>query len=125
MQEIDIGALSLQAEVSTATIRFYESKGLIKSIGRKGLRRQYPKHTRQTISLIKVLKNGGLSLREISTIFTYQSKINVDRSLIDEKTDQIEKKITNLKNLLVILRHIKYCPYTEHLSCPDFIRMLD
>lgn len=89
--------LSLQAEVSTATIRFYESKGLIKSIGRKGLRRQYPKHAIQTISLIKVLKNGGLSLREISTIFIYQSKINVDRSLIDEKMDQIEKKITNLK----------------------------
>lgn len=125
MQEIDIGALSLRVGVSTATIRFYESKGLIKSIGRKGLRRQYPMQTIQTISLIKILKNGGLSLREINEIFIYDSKINVNRSLIDEKTDQIEKKISNLKSLLVILQHIKSCPYEEHLSCPDFIRMLD
>ena len=125
MQEIDIGALSLRVGVSTATIRFYESKGLIKSIGRKGLRRQYPMQTIQTISLIKILKNGGLLLREISEIFIYDSKINVNRSLFDEKTDQIEKKISNLKSLLIILQHIKSCPYEEHLSCPDFIKMLD
>ena len=57
MQEIDIGVLSLQTEVSTATIRFYESKGLIKSIGRKGLRRQYPTHTYNRNNFIdKIIK---------------------------------------------------------------------
>lgn len=125
MQEIDIGVLSLQTEVSTATIRFYESKGLIKSIGRKGLRRQYPTHTVETISLIKLLKNSGLSLKEIGEVFIENSKIKIDRNLIDEKTDQIEKKINQLKELLLILQHLKSCPYKEHLSCPDFINMLN
>jgi DNA-binding transcriptional MerR regulator len=125
MPEIDIGVLASQTDVSTATIRFYESKGLIKSIGRKGLRRQYPRHTIETISLIKLLKKSGLSLKEIGEVFIDQSKINIDRNLIDGKTEQIEKKINSLKNLLVILQHLKSCPYKDHLSCPDFIEMLN
>ena len=124
MQEIDIGALSLRVGVSTATIRFYESKGFIKPIGRKGLRRQYPMQTIQIISLIKILKNGGLSLKEISEIFINQSQININRSLIEEKSNQIEEKISNLTNLLSLLQHIKSCPYENHLACPDFIKML-
>lgn len=125
MREIDIGALSIKTQISAATIRFYESKGLIKSIGRKGLRRQYPEHTIQTIFFIKILKNGGLSLSEISKIFIGDSKIDINRSLIDEKSSQIEGKIRNLENLLTILQHIKSCPYEDHLTCPDFIKMLN
>lgn len=124
MQEIDIGMLSLQTGVSTATIRFYESKGLINSIGRKGLRRQYSEHTVETLLLIKLLKKSGLSLSEIGEVFIYHSKINIDRSLIDEKIEQIEKEIENLKKSQVLLKHLKFCPHEEHLSCPDFIKML-
>lgn len=44
--------------------------------------------------------------------------------MLDNKASDIEKKINNLKNLLVILQHLKSCPYKEHLSCPDFTKML-
>ncbi|QIO04467.1 MerR family transcriptional regulator [Acinetobacter shaoyimingii] len=125
MKEIDIGDLSLKAGLSTATIRFYESKGLIKSIGRKGLRRQYSEHTLLTLSFIQLLKKGGLSLKEIDEIFICNGKINVDRGRVDEKSADIEDKIENLKNLLSVLQHIKNCPYNEHLSCPDFLKMLN
>lgn len=125
MQEIDIGDLAMKVGVSTATIRFYESKGLIKPLGRKGLRRQYPQNTIQIIILIKLLKNSGLSLKEIKEIFILDRKIDVNRSLIDAKSNQIEEKISNLKNLLMILQHIKYCPYAEHVSCPEFLKMLN
>lgn len=125
MLEIDIGVLSKQTGLSTAAIRFYESKGLIKSIGRKGLRRQYSKQVIQTISLVKILRNGGLSLSEIEKIFLQESKIKVSRELIDNKYNEIEEKIINLKNLLVILQHVKSCPYQDHLSCPDFLEMLN
>lgn len=124
MQEIDIGELSSEVGISTAAIRFYESKGLIKSIGRKGLRRQYSRHVIQTILLIKILKNGGLSLREIEEIFLDNNKININRGLIDSKVIEIEEKVRNLKNLLQILQHVKSCPYKEHLLCPDFIKMI-
>nr|WP_174505660.1 MerR family transcriptional regulator [Acinetobacter sp. Marseille-Q1620] len=125
MQEIDIGDLSKKVGVSTATIRFYESKGFIRSIGRKGLRRQYPEHTIQIMFLIILLKNNGLSLNEIGKIFILDCKINVDRDLVDEAMGKITNKISELNRLLSILKHVKSCPYEEHLSCPDFIKMLN
>ena len=40
---MDIGEVAKKAKVAPSTLRFYEEKGLIKSIGRQGLRRQYAK----------------------------------------------------------------------------------
>lgn len=49
---MDIGEVSKKAKVTTATLRFYEEKGLIKSIGRQGLRRQYGKQVLDQLALI-------------------------------------------------------------------------
>lgn len=125
MEEIDIGVLSQKVGLSTATIRFYESKGLIKAIGRKGLRRQYSISVIQTISLIKILKNGGLSLSEIGKIFIDGNRIKIDRELVGKKLDLVDEQIRNLNNLLILFKHIKFCPSEDHLLCPNFIKMLN
>ena len=52
--EIDIGALAQRSQLSTATLRYYEEKGLIHSIGRKGLRRQYALKTLDQLRLIQM-----------------------------------------------------------------------
>lgn len=122
--EIDIGDLSDQANMSTATIRFYDAKGLIKSIGRKGLRRQYSIHTLQTLALVKILQNGGMSLNEIKELTIHDAKIKIDRATIPDRKKEIRNKIEALNNLLVILNHIEKCPYQDHLSCPDFRKLL-
>lgn len=122
--EIDIGDLSHQTQISTATIRFYESKGLIKSIGRKGLRRQYPMHTCQTLALIKILQKGGMSLNEIQAVTIQDAKIKIDREIIPNIKIEIENRIDALNYLLVILSHVEKCPYQDHLNCPDFLKLL-
>lgn len=125
MNEIDIGDLSSKVGLSTATIRFYESKGFIQPMGRKGLRRQYPLHTVQTLMLIKLLKNSGLSLKDIQKIFINNTQIHVNRDEIEQASIQIEQKISDLKKLMLMLEHIKSCPYEDHISCPSFIEMLN
>lgn len=124
MKEIDIGDLSQQSDLSTAAIRFYESKGLIKSIGRHGLRRQYPEHTIQTLALIKLLKQGGLALKDIQRIFLMNNKIQVDRENLDHQIDALRSKVESLNTLIETLEHIRHCPHPDHLSCPSFIKML-
>lgn len=124
MKEIDIGDLSQQSGLSTAAIRFYESKGLIKSIGRHGLRRQYPEHTIQTLALIKLLKQGGLALKDIQRIFLMNNKIQVDRENLDHQIDALRSKVESLNTLIETLEHIRHCPHPDHLSCPSFIKML-
>lgn len=124
MKEIDIGILAKQSGFSTAAIRFYENKGLIKSIGRNGLRRQYPVQTVQTLALIKRLKNGGLTLKEIQQIFIVNNKIKVDREVLDEKINTIQVKVAELGQLIETLQHIQHCPHPDHMSCPEFIKLL-
>ena len=121
--EIDIGDLAVQTNTSTATIRFYESKGLIKSIGRKGLRRQYSIRTVQNIALIKIFQNGGMTLNQIRNVALENAKIKIQRNEITEAKFEIKNKIEALHNLFMILEHIEKCPYDEHLECPDFLKL--
>lgn len=124
MKEIDIGILAKQSGFSTAAIRFYENKGLIKSIGRHGLRRQYPIQTVQTLALIKRLKNGGLTLNEIQQIFIINNKIKVDREVLEEKINTMQIKVAELSQLIQTLQHIQHCPHPDHMNCPEFIKLL-
>lgn len=123
--EIDIGVLADLTKTSTATIRFYESKGLIKSIGRKGLRRQYPTYAVQNIALIKILQNGGMTLSQIKNIAIHNAKINIQRNQIGDTRSEIKKQINTLNHLLIILDHIESCPYPDHLKCPAFLKLLE
>lgn len=124
MKEIDIGELAKQSGFSTAAIRFYENKGLIKSIGRHGLRRQYSLQTLQTLALIRRLKKGGMALKEIQQIFIINNKIEVDRDTLQCKISEMQQKVIELNQLIETLQHIQHCPYPDHLSCPEFIKLL-
>ncbi|MDQ8934414.1 MerR family transcriptional regulator [Acinetobacter rudis] len=124
MKEIDIGDLAKQTKLSTATIRFYETKGLIKSIGRNGLRRQYPIEVKQTLALVKLLKSGGVSLKEIEDIFLMKNTIKVNRETLDGKITEMKDKVIKLNTLIKTLEHIQHCPHEDHLSCPEFIKLL-
>ena len=124
MQEIDIGDLASKVKCSTATLRFYEEKGLIKSIGRKGLRRQYPIDTVHIIALIKLMKNGGLSLKDIQNIFVKDQKIQVNPDTLQIKMIEMVSKIQTLQHSLEVLKHIQSCPYPEHMECPEFQKLL-
>lgn len=124
MKEIDIGVLAKTTGISTATIRFYETKGLIKSIGRKGLRRQYTEHAMYIILLIRVLKNSGLTLEQIKDIFSNNNQIDIQRDKVKLARLEIKNKIDDLNQMLILLGHFEKCPYENHLLCPDFINLL-
>lgn len=124
MKEIDIGHLAKLTRVSTATIRFYEKKGLIKPIGRKGLRRQYSEHATYVILLIKTLKSSGLTLESIHEIFINENKINIQRDKVKLARSEIKNTIDNLNQTLVLLEHFENCPYEYHLRCPEFLKAI-
>ena len=41
MRDLDISEVARQAGIPPSTLRYYEDKGLIRSVGRRGLRRQF------------------------------------------------------------------------------------
>ena len=63
---LSIGEVSRRAGVSTATLRFYDEKGLINAERGPGGQRRFDRAVLRRISLIRVAQTLGLSLAEIS-----------------------------------------------------------
>lgn len=61
-----IGEAAQRCGVATSTLRFYESKNLIRSIRTSGNQRRYLAATLRTISVIRAAQKIGVTLDEIS-----------------------------------------------------------
>ncbi|MFK4074995.1 MerR family transcriptional regulator [Ectopseudomonas khazarica] len=66
MKELDIGTVARWSGLPASTLRYYEEKGLIRSIGRNGLRRVFAESVLQRLSLIALGRTAGFSLEDIA-----------------------------------------------------------
>ncbi|HID8488231.1 TPA: MerR family DNA-binding transcriptional regulator, partial [Serratia marcescens] len=78
-KELDIGAVARLSGVAPSALRHYEKKGLIASIGRHGLRRQYAAGVLDQLRLIALARLAGFTLDEMSALFDERGKIALDR----------------------------------------------
>lgn len=122
-QALDIGDVAKSSGLPTSTLRYYESQGLIQSIGRHGLRRQFGSDVLQRLALITLGRNAGFSLDEIKTMLTPKGPV-IDRAALSAKADEIDKDIQKLKAMRDGLRHAAKCPAPSHLECPKFLRVM-
>ena len=67
---MDIAEVAKHAGVPASTLRFYEDKGLIASIGRQGLRRLFNADVLERLALIALGRAAGFSLDEIARMLT-------------------------------------------------------
>ena len=65
---MDISEVAKLAGVPASTLRFYEDKGLITSIGRRGLRRLFSANVLERLALIALGRAAGFSLNEIASM---------------------------------------------------------
>jgi MerR family copper efflux transcriptional regulator len=65
-----IGALAAQSGVTTRTIRYYESLGLLPAPARRGAHRAYSARDFERLRRIELLKELGLSLDEVGEVLT-------------------------------------------------------
>lgn len=124
MKMIDIGRVAELTGLTTATIRYYESKGLITPAGRKGLTRIYDEEVLTRLSLIILAKQGHFSLDEIAVMLSELPSKGIERTAIQAKITEIDQKIRELQNLKQGLLHIEQCPAENHLACPKFRKIL-
>lgn len=121
---MDIGEVAKRANVSTSTLRFYEEKGLIKSIGRHGLRRQYARQVLDQLALIALGRAAGFSLDEIAHMFGQDGRLELDRNMLNAKAEQLEQMTRRLHFISEGLRHAAVCPEENHMQCPTFQNFL-
>ncbi|MGP4005991.1 helix-turn-helix domain-containing protein [Streptomyces sp. 4N124] len=124
MTDLDIAEVAHRAGVPASTLRFYEEKGLIASVGRRGLRRQYDPGVLERLALIAMGRSAGFSLDEIAHMFAPDGQPRIDREMLAAKADELDRKIRELAVLRDSLRHAAACPAPSHMECPTFRRLL-
>lgn len=125
MQFHDIGEVSAKSGIRPSTLRYYEAIGLISSIFRHGLRRQFPPEVLLQLKLIAMGKLAGFSLDEISRMFGKNGAPDLPRAMLHQKADELDRQILELTALRDCLRHVADCPAPSHMECPTFTRLLD
>lgn len=124
MSELDIVEVARRSGVPAATLRFYEQKGLIRSIGRQGLRRVFRAEVLEHLALISLGRVAGFSLDEIRGMFTPEGRVHIDRQMLAAKADELDRTIQELSVMREGLRHAMACRAPSHMECPTFRRIL-
>jgi DNA-binding transcriptional MerR regulator len=121
---VDIGEVARRSGLPASTLRFYEEKGLIVSIGRRGLRRQYDPGVLERLALIALGRAAGFGLDEMAGMFAPDGRPRIDRRKLAAKADELDARIRELIALRTGLRHAARCPARSHMECPKFRRLL-
>ncbi|HEX4939985.1 MAG TPA: helix-turn-helix domain-containing protein [Candidatus Kapabacteria bacterium] len=121
---MDITEVAKRSGVPASTLRYYEEKGLIASTGRQGLRRLFAPAVLERLALIALGRAAGFSLDEIAQMFAPEGRPQIDRKLLAEKADELDRTIRKLTAMRDGLRHAAACPAPSHLECPKFRRLM-
>ncbi len=121
---MDISEVAKRSGVPASTLRYYEDKGLVTSIGRRGLRRLFHANVLERLALIALGRSAGFSLDEIAPMLGSEGKPKIDRELLVTKADELDRSIQKLKAMRDGLRHAAVCSAPSHMECPKFRRLL-
>jgi DNA-binding transcriptional MerR regulator len=124
VRDLDISEVAQRSGVPASTLRFYEEKGLIASIGRRGLRRVLDGLVLERLALIALGCAAGFSLDEITRMFAPDGRPNIERQMLAAKAEELDGTIQKLSAMRDGLRHAAACPAPSHLECPTFRRLL-
>ena len=117
---MDIADVSKYAGLPASALRFYEEKGLIRSHGRKGERRQFGPAVLDRLALIALGQMAGFTLDQIRTMLGEDGTPELDRNRLLEKADEVDATIKRLRAVSKGLRHAAACPAPRHAECPTF-----
>lgn len=121
---MDIAEVAKRSGFAASTLRFYEEKGLIASVGRQGLRRVFATGVLERLALIALGRSAGFSLDEIARMFASDGRPQIDRRALVAKAEDLDRTIRKLCAMRDGLRHAAVCPAPSHMECPTFQRLL-
>ncbi len=118
---MDIADVAKRTGVPASTLRYYEKKGLLKSLAGHGQRRQFAADVADRLALIALGQAAGFSLDEVGAMLV---DLQVDRQMLIAKADELDARIRRLQAMSKGLRHAAQCREQDHLACPKFQRLM-
>ena len=124
MKFLDIAEVARSSGTPASTLRYYEEKGLIASIGRRGMRRLFDDGVLERLALIALGQAAGFSLDEIGEMFAPDGRPQIDRDRLIAKAEELDVKIQRLTAMRDSLRHAAACPAPSYMECEHFLRIV-
>ena len=121
---MDITEVARRSGIPASTLRFYEEKALISSVGRRGLRRLFKPDVLERLALIALGRSAGFSLDEVARMFAPDGRPQIDRQLLAGKAKELDGTIRKLSAMRNGLQHAAVCRAPSHMECPTFRRLL-
>lgn len=125
MFDIDIAELARRSGVKASALRYYEEKGLIASVGRRGLKRLFAPDAIERLALIALGRASGFSLHEIADLLDGpDGGRDIDRDALRTKAAELDRRIEQLTRLRDGLTHAADCRQPTLMGCPHFLRIV-
>jgi len=121
---LDIAQVARGSGVPASTLRYYEEKGLIASIGRRGMRRLFDDGVLERLALIALGQAAGFSLDEIGEMFAPDGRPRIERERLTAKAEELDGRIQRLSAMRDGLRHAAACPAPSPMECEHFRRIV-
>ena len=113
---IDIGEVCSRAGLPASTLHFYERQGLIRSVGRSGLRRQYEPDTLERLAFITMARRAGFGLKEIASLLCANGESDRE-SLVRAGQAAVANRLQALRSMERSLAHALDCTGGGFLGC--------
>lgn len=121
---MDIAEVARRSGVPASTLRYYEEKGLLRSVAPPGHRRRFAPGVLDQLALIALGQSAGFSLDDIRSMFLPTGEPSIDRDQLSAKADELDAMARRLRAMSRGLRHAAACPAPSHAQCPSFQRLL-
>src|SRR5688572_5613784 len=99
VKDLDINEVARRSGLPASALRHYEEKGLIVSVGRRGLRRLFDPGVLQRLALIAMGQAAGFSLDEIARMFAPDGKPRIDKKALAAKAEEIDATIRHFTSM--------------------------
>lgn len=119
---IDIGDVAERSGLPPSTLRLYERKGLLVSVSRNGLRRQYDPTILERLALIVLCQRAGFRLAEIAQLVAAADGASW-RTAVETKLSELGQRRDELDQAIEGLTHVTQCPAETPLDCSHFIEV--
>lgn len=122
-ETLTIGKLADASDVNVETIRFYERKELLKQPKKQSAFRTYPNDYISRIRFIKRSQELGFTLKETKELLDLkirnQAKCSDVLSKTEEKLNEIDQKIRDLKRMKKSLEGLAQCCVDKNQPLSD------
>ena len=121
---LDIGEVAARSGLAPSALRYYEHEGIITSVERKGLRRQFRRDVLTTLAVVALCRRAGFTLEETRTVLATGGDAEW-KTFAARKRDQLRAQAAHLGTMADQLDHALRCPSPNVFDCEHFRAALD